>query len=261
MRRHGFTLVEMLVAIVLGSLIVGALYGVDVQYRRYSVWQNTATEAHDAYRVAQSILSAELREAVPSDGDVELPGEDSLLVRTPVGFAVVCAVKASPAGISLAWSIGRMPATSTDSILLYTQTRWKALTVEREVRPGQGGLDCPYPGRTTPDHTYRLASGQADSVPAGAPVRAFVHQVFHGVMDGGELWLARTDATGTQLLAGPMAPGGIRFRFLDAAGAPTAVLSNVKAVELRLIFPTMPRSSGPGAALDTLTTLFQGRNG
>lgn len=261
MRARGFTLVEMLVALTLGSLIVAALYGVDRQYRRFSLWQKGVTEAHDAYRVALSILSPELREAVPADGDLALPSPDSLIVRTPVGFAIVCASRVNPPSIALAWSTGRMPETSADSLLLYTGSGWTSLSATKEPGRGRGALECPYPGHTTPDDTYRLPPGTADTVPVGAPVRVYLREIFHAVMDGDELWLARTDATGTQLLAGPMTAGGIRFRLLDADGAATGRMADVRAIELRLIFPTIPDATGSDAGRDTLTTLFQGRNG
>lgn len=254
---RGFTLVEMLVTTVLLGLVLVGLHGVHLQQRKFTDWQQQLSADHDAFRIIGSVLSAELREAVVNDGDVLLPGEDSLVVRSPLGFALVCATRSNPAVVGLSHTMGQLPTETGDSLLVYTEGGWRALAVQGEDRPGQRGLACAH-GTRTPAAQYRLVSGAADSIPVGAPVRTFQRHSYHLTREDGQRWLARTDPSGTEILAGPLAPRGLRFRFLDAAGAGTTDPGAAVGVELEVVLTPPPGSRT--AVPDTFTMVFQGRN-
>lgn len=258
-RAAGFTLVELLLVAVLGSLVVGALYQAHLQQRRFSAWEAQVVQDHDAFRVATSILGGDLREAVAAEGDVDLHAPDSLSVRAPVGFALVCSVRASPASVGVTRSLGHMWVDASDTLLVYTTAGWRVVEPTDEAGSIPSSLDCPF-GTPRPDHLYSLEPGAADAVPVGAPVRVFRRNTYHVGTHGGEAWLARTDPDGTQMLVGPIVPGGLRFRLLDDRGLGTTVLAEARGVELQLVLPLTPIGGGSRATADTLLVTFQGRN-
>lgn len=257
--RRGFTLIELLIALVLGSLVVGALHRAHVQQRRFFTWERQAVEDHDAFRVAGSLLAADLREAVASEGDLALLSADSLSVRAPVGFGIVCAVRSNPATIALSQTEGLMWEEAGDSLLVYTTGGWRALAPSGTLKNIPGSLDCPY-GRARPDRAYSFGRNEVDSIPVGAPVRVFRRRTYHLGKNGTDRWLARTDWTGTDMLVGPVASDGIRFRFLDDAGSATGNLDRVTAVEFQMVLPATALVPGAGGVEDTLRVVFQGRN-
>ena len=118
-------------------------------------------------------------------------------------------------------------------------------------------LDC---GGRRPELAYSLPRGNADSIPVGAPVRTFRRHTYHLGGNGGALWLARTDAAGTEMLVGPLLGQGLRFRLMDAAGLPTDRPDEATGLEVRLIFPLTAVLAGGSASADTITLVLQGRN-
>lgn len=250
--RTGFTVVELTVVVVLAGLLAVGLHQVHQNHRGLVAWQSRVTATHDIFRVSNSLLSADLREAVPASGDLLLPEPDSLIVRAPVGLAFVCASSTNPALIALNHVEGRAPTSVGDSILLYTRTGWGAIRVEGVDTPGQRGIECAI-GATEPEAQIRLPSGRADDVPVGAPVRMFRRHTYHVVRNRDESWLARTTADGTEPLVGPLGPGGIRFTLLDGSGSETTELDAATGLELRMILWT---STTP----DTVTTLLEVSN-
>lgn len=258
-RRGGFTLVELLLVAVMGALLVVVLHGLFVQQRRFALWEDQVVRDHDAFRVASSILGADFREIVATEGDVALHATDSMSVRAPLGFALVCSVRANPAAIGLTRAQGSMWTGTGDSLLVYTTGGWRALVPTGEMRNVPGPLRCSI-GTESPDHVYSLDRGAADSIVVGAPVRVYRRHTYHAGLNDGRRWLARTDAQGTQLLVGPTTGEGIRFRLVDESGNATGRLADVTGVELRLLLPLTRVSASSSATEDTLTLVFQGRN-
>jgi len=180
-----------------------------------------------------------------------------MAVRAPSGFAFVCDVRTNPPVLALSRALGRMPSSDRDSILVYAAGSWRAAGFVSEDRPGQRGMECVV-GGATPDFQVRVQSGGTDDVAVGAPVRVFERRIYHRVRSVDGWWLAQTDAAGTEPLFGPLTNDGVRFRYVDAAGADTANPTDAAGIEIRLV----ARGRGDfGAALqDTVVMLFQGRN-
>ena len=79
--RGGFTIIELLIVAVLGSVVAGALYQV-LRYQQ-SIYreQRAAVSRHDALRLAASVLTADLVEASGSGGDIAAHGPDRISTR------------------------------------------------------------------------------------------------------------------------------------------------------------------------------------
>lgn len=255
--RRGFSLVEMSVVVAVAGLLALALHQVYVQHRRFGDWQQRVVSAHDAFRVAGALLSADLREAVPAEGDLTLVTPERISVRSPLGLGFVCAVQASSARIGIKGLMGRMPQQTGDSILVFATTGWRAVALVATETPGSGGLTC---GGQAPEAQVRLGAGLAADVPVGAPVRVFRRHAYHVVANGADSWLGRTDAAGTEALVGPLAANGLRFRLLDEAGAETTQTSLVAGVEVRLTLPSRVIPGANSVPGDTAITVLQVRN-
>lgn len=255
--RAGFSLVELSVVVAVAGILVVALQQVYMQHRRFADWQQRLVGAHDSYRVTSALLAADLREAVPSLGDLTLVAADRISVRSPVGFGLVCAVQTANARIGINRLVGRMPQVTGDSILVYATTGWRVAAVVAIETPGTGSMSC---GGRVPDAQFRVATGGAADVPVGGPIRAFRRHAYHLTTNGGQPWLARTDAAGTEPLVGPVAGGGLRFRLLDEDGAETANLSLVAGVEFRVILPSRVIPGAATVPADTALSVMQVRN-
>lgn len=256
--RGGFTLVEVLVVLVIASLVAVALHRAQLQYRRVALWSSAVIQDHDAFRVTTSLLAADLRESLYAQGDVVLHADDSLSARAPLGFALVCSVRRNPASVGVSLTEGLPWGDPVDSLLVFTPTRWRSLVPTGVLRNPPSTLDCVTSGRP-PDLAYSLARGEADSIPVGAPIRVYRRHTYHLGTNEGQPWLARTDAFGTEMLVGPLAPGGLRFRLLDDAGGPTGS-ATATAVEARLVLPLTPVRVGASSQADTFTLVIHGRN-
>lgn len=257
--RAGFTLVEILVVLVVIGIVTAALQRANVQQRRLALWSSSEVLGHDAVRVAGSLLGMELREAVASAGDLVLHADDSLSVRAPQGFGVACSVRTQPASVGVSRVTGLAWQGGADSLLLFTTSGWAALHPARQLANPGPQLDCLNPVGA-PQTAYDLANGSTDDVPVGAPVRFFRRHTYHLGDNDGEPWLARTDAQGTEMLVGPLAADGLRFRLLDADGLVTNVSAAARGIELRLIVRATPVPGGPEATADTFAVVLWSRN-
>ncbi len=252
----GFTIVELIVVVVIAGFIAVALHQVHVQHRRFSSWQESRASAHDAMRVASSLLAGDLREAVPSDGDIVLEDTDSLRVRSPGGFCFVCAVDEDLDRLGLNRFVGATPLDAGDSVLVYATTGWRLTGVVATPTPS---LSCSHCTESPALELEVTASNSAD-VPVGAPARVIRSRTYHVTSHQGESWFARSSVDGTEPLVGPLGVDGLQFRLLDEAGQETATLADVRSVEVRLIVLARRTSDVVSRGADTLTALFQSRN-
>ena len=88
--RRGFTLVELMVVAILGSLLVMAAYQVLVANQRAYTIQGSKVQAQQNTRATMEILFGELREVSAGDSDIVDFGPQSLTVRAMRKVSVVC---------------------------------------------------------------------------------------------------------------------------------------------------------------------------
>ncbi len=253
----GFTLVELLIVITLGSMIAGALYQVVRFQQRIYREQNAMVSRHDALRIAGSVIGMDLMEASGREGDFAAIGSDSLSIRTPVGFAVVCAIDNSNKKLGLFDVSGRVSTTRGDSILIYHPDGWVVREIQDVDPQSAMSLTCPYGGNPTIEMTLRV-DGSVNGIPVGAPVRAFRRHTYRLQTDRGSLWLARDDGTTSEILAGPFDDdgSGLAFAYFDANGQATTDPTQVTRVDLTLVAV----SNNVSAKKDTLIASIRPRN-
>ena len=99
--RRGFTLTELIVTMVIAVIIGAAFTRLMIHQSRFFDSQNTHRQARNVSRGALNVMMSELRMvAVP--GGVLAAATDSIVVRVPYAFGVLCASTPAASTISLA---------------------------------------------------------------------------------------------------------------------------------------------------------------
>ena len=90
--NKGFTLVELLVVAVVGSMVMMTIYGVLASNQRANTVQSAQIRSQQIVRAGFEVLFAELREVSATGGDVFRIDPDSIRVRSMRNFGLVCGV-------------------------------------------------------------------------------------------------------------------------------------------------------------------------
>ena len=93
--RRGFTLSELMIVAVLGSVMVGATYQIMLSSQRALTIQTAQVQGQQTVRAGLDILFAELRELSRAEADILTMGPDRIEVRAMRAFGLVCGVDAS----------------------------------------------------------------------------------------------------------------------------------------------------------------------
>jgi len=276
---RGYTLVELLVALVLGAVVLGAAGEVFLATQRFFRLQASALEVQEGLRVAMQVLSAELRELDPSGGDIVGLGPDSISIRATRGLEIVCAppdVSGGRVAVRSSLSSGyRDVDPARDRALVFrdgdpstdTDDAW----IDLGIASAGGAATCSDGGAAT---EVRLAGpvAELDSVGLGAPVRWYERAVYRLYGDEtGAWWLGVRSWSGGSWaslspVAGPLRhPSGLEFRYFDANGAATTDPARVVTIGLvvRGVGSALLQGAGGRQAhwSDSLITVVFPRNG
>jgi prepilin-type N-terminal cleavage/methylation domain-containing protein len=263
--RRGFTLVELLVVVVLGGLMILAIYQVLITNTRVYAANNAQVQGQQSLRAGLEVLFGELREISAKEGDIIGMGPDSITIRASRAFGLVCATDyaTSPPSVT-AHRVGPMVQPG-DSIFIFADNdpdrtlddTW----LTRLVQNVDGTATCSgQPGQrlTVPN----LATG-GDTVRLGAPLRAFVTYTYRLHTFGGEDFLGRRLASSgsPDPLVGPLIPNrGLSFRYLDSIGAVTTNPSEVARIEVTLRYQSDVLDSRNQRVRDSIVTWVYPRN-
>lgn len=266
--RGGFTLVELLVVAVVGIIILSGVVRVLVSTQQIYTAQAARIGSQQTVRAGLGVLFGELREVSPRGGDLVSMQQNQMQLRVMRTVAHACQVvyAATPQVTTT-----RMGAwfSDGDSIFLFAENDENRSNDDVWLRGVASAVDttasCPdgTPGQQLSLAGW-LAAMQADSVRVGAMVRSFEHVTYGLFQDGAQWFLGQQrPGSGWEPLVGPVrAPetGAPLFRYLNAAGTPTATAAQVRQVEVRL--RTDGRARGPGGVIirDSITARIQARN-
>ena len=262
----GFTLVELLIYIVLGTAMLGVIYrAMTMQSRSYGK-QRELLDARESVRSGAALLAWELRHASVAGSKVVDIGANTITVRSMQGLGTVCAKHTNLPRYALWRTSGDIQATADDSAILYRPETnvWRAVRVTQVGSPaGLGVATCSWPGARAPDLAIEVdVSSLLDTagIVVGSGFRAFRETLYGEYLEGGRYWLGRKTpptAADWDKLTGPLlAPdslaGGLNFTFYDSANNVTAIPANVARVELVLRAQSLKTS-----ILGTGVTAFQ----
>ncbi len=293
--RRGFTMVELLVALVLLGLVSAALYRVLVNNQRLYMAQTQRIDLSQNIRAAANILPAELREIDASEGDIVSMTPTRLEIRAMrwLGFACVAPVMGGATTNGLTMVIrGGAPGQplffgargmniATDTMLIYYDGDPTSRNDDFWARGEFTGvapaaLNCPdpivppQPGRLVTFNLKLLGLGvnQSGAIPIGAPVRGYEHVIYALYQPAGDTswYVGFQPASGSmQPLIGPVLTNGLTFQYFNANGAVTAVANQVARVDITVRARTVSavRRGGMAAAatiVDSITTSVALRN-
>ena len=266
---RGFTLAEIMVALVIGMIVMTAVLGVMIsQLRRYELQQQTA-DASETVRGAAAFLGDQFRSVSASRGDLTGLNPFSVTVRAVQGNAVACAKDNTLSRYALDMPTGNFQATVDDSVLAYSLASgtWKSLKVAAVyTNPADVGMStcgtASSPSPAIPDLVIEVVAGDTAGIGIGSAMIAFRRTQYGIFQQGGRWWLGRRLMSADQYdrLTGPLvspADSGLVFHYLNTASAETTDSSQVARVEVVLRAQSYRRvRTGAGVAERRDSTAF-----
>ena len=168
-RRTGATLVEAVVALLIGLLVLQLGLMTLARMRTTRADLAARTEALVALRVGRHVLRRELRQGVPGRDWAATP--DSVGLRAFRGVAFVCASDTTAAELTVSYRGDRSPDPAKDSVLLLTAEG--VVDARALIGTGAASTSCPGSGAS---QRWRLDRG----APAGVVVaRLYERGSFH----------------------------------------------------------------------------------
>ena len=260
MSRRGFTLIELLVALVLLGLVSTAIYRVLVNNQRLYMAQTQRIDLSQNIRAANTILSAEFRELDAFDGDIAAMTATSIDIRGMRWLSFVCVppgldgnnggrqmtIRGRQVGDPMFFG-SRYINENRDSMLIYLDgnqtTRLDDYFVLARISSTPGNQECPAVGaipaqpgsRVQWDGNFIAGTNVPGAITIGAPVRGFERVRYALYQPSGDTsWYIGFQPAGQtiQPLVGPVLANGLTFQYFNAAGAVTAVRTQVARIDV-----------------------------
>jgi prepilin-type N-terminal cleavage/methylation domain-containing protein len=251
-RRRGFSLAELVVALVIAGIIGIALSRLLINQSRFVANQDGMMRARASARAGLNVIVQELR--MVGWGGLLQAHKDSITVRVPYAFGVACS---QPSGGWQAVLLMPYDSATYASASLRGYVWRDALGTLHFVEPatlGAGaatdcsGLTRPIPasGSALPTGTrFIRLSPNTVGTPAGAPVYLY-QRVRYELATSGEipgrtaLWRTQLDGGTREELVAPFQTANTSFAFLVGNGlryqaTVPAVLDSVRGIRLRLV--------------------------
>lgn len=262
--RRGFTLTELIIVAVLGSLLVMVTLQVLITNQRTYTAQNAQIQGQQALRAAADVLFSEFREISAQGGDIISMSSSSITVRSMRNFGVACAVSPATPSVTVL-KVGNWFAVG-DSVFVFADNRENNANDDDWIAARASAVDTTAACGASPASRItfggQAAKFAADSVRVGAPVRSYLRYTYGLVTESGQTYLGRTLAGGTAApMVGPLKPStGIQFTYLDSLGSVTAVTTNVRQITVRVRTTSEVVNSLGELVSDSLTVRIYTRN-
>ena len=242
LRRRGFTLIELMVALVLLGIVAGGIYKVLVTNQQTYMAQTQRIDLQQNLRAGVTILPAEFRELDPADGDILLMTATQIQIRAMRQLSFLCIPPGLGGGLGTTVTMtvradpyfGDRVFDTSDSVLVFYEgnpgTRnddtWLPAELKIVTNPSACADGTPGYQLTVKPTWLGGTFNVAGAVTNGSPVRGY-HVVTYQLYQAsdGKWYVGQQDnnAGGTlQPLIGPVASNGLQFAYFDAAGAFTA---------------------------------------
>jgi prepilin-type N-terminal cleavage/methylation domain-containing protein len=246
--QQGFTLVELVVSMLMGLIVGGAVYHTLMVTQRLSRAHAQQVSVQSSVRSAALVLANEFR---PLGAGLGLSGGQTDLVsiapaavsyRAERGFGVLCQpASAGRIRISqVSFSGHRDPQAGRDSVSVFIEgdpassadDAWLPVAIT-----AVGAGSCAGGGGAAIDLTVSPVTA-LEGLPSGTPVRIHELMELRLYQSEGRSWLGMRSVSSNesiQPLAGPMRTGdGVQLEYLGAAGLPTGVRSDVRGIRFTL---------------------------
>ncbi len=244
--RRGFTLVELITALVLVGLVGTAIYQLLVSNQRLYREQAQRVDVNQNARAAISILPGEVRElnaADPAGSDIISMTASSMRFKAMRSLYFLCQppdVDDLEIMLDATSVYGLRPLQEDrDSVLLFAEnspdTRGDDGWVHANVVSVNDGTDCPNNGDSFRVRLEGITQAALGGVESGAPVRGFevVELSLYPDM-AGDTWLGLENGASNvvQPIVGPLSAQGLRLEYYDDAGNTAATAADVARITI-----------------------------
>jgi prepilin-type N-terminal cleavage/methylation domain-containing protein len=271
--RRGFTLIELMIALILVLMVGGVTYGLLVNNQRVSRAQTSQVSLQDNVRSGALILGNELREigydevtgasagaadqvpglAAVNNSDLIATGPDSIRYRAMRALGFTCSLDPANGEIVVRMSNVQLqrPPELTDRLMLYVEnnpnTSGDDVWLHATVTGYPGPQNCP---DGTEGARVRVVFDAAPAAtvldPAhtkvGGPVRLYEVMLLRSFALGGQTWLGMRSISANsaiQPVLGPLsgtapADSGLALVYRDVNNNQTAVANDVRSIDVTL---------------------------
>ncbi|MCZ6753775.1 MAG: prepilin-type N-terminal cleavage/methylation domain-containing protein [Gemmatimonadetes bacterium] len=249
--RRGFTLIELMLALVVMSIVAGAITKFFINSQRLSRAQVETIGMQSNLRTGALVVPTELRELSVSGGssDILAMNSSDITFRAMRGLGFTCSV--TPTQIKIL-DTGTIPfygfryvALGQDQVVVFvendpdtpTDDDWLILTPTAvDLTNNCGPLNAIK--LTFNNFSGLLPNGISDIV-LGGPVRSFEIMHLGSVVADGYTWLGARSVSGGQPtllpVIGPLTASGFQLEYFDVAGNPTTVTTAVRSIRVTLV--------------------------
>ena len=262
---RGFSLVELLVVTVLGSLLILAALQVLVTNQQTSTAQSAQIQGQQTLRATSDVLFNELREVSAAGGDLLAMTSTAVTIRAMRKLGIVCTVSVASPPVLTAMRQGQW-FQANDSVFVFADNNTNLSSDDRWLAVQVTAVDttrtCGTSAAQNLSFAGQAAKFTADSVRVGAPVRSFVRYTYGLVTYSGQTYLGRTDPGGsTTPLVGPLRPSdGLAFTYLDSLGAVTGTATKVRQIRVTIRTTSTVRNALGQMVADSIVTRIYTRN-
>jgi prepilin-type N-terminal cleavage/methylation domain-containing protein len=267
-QRRGFTLIEVLVALVIMGIVTGAIYRLLNTNQRLSLAQAEQVTLQSNVRTGSLVVPNELREVNTFLGSVDATQNDILVAeddeieyRAMRGLGFVCQDPVAPVTelrlASATWTGLRLPQVTRDTLYLFwdqdpdddDDDEWVQVAITGVETSGNA---CGGAAGITLDVAPVAPAVDVPDVPLYTPVRVFERMELKLHAADGEWWLGARSVSADedlQPVLGPLTAAGFDLDYLDGVGNETADKSAIRSirVSVRGLTDDAVRAGGFGA--------------
>jgi prepilin-type N-terminal cleavage/methylation domain-containing protein len=259
-QRRGFTLIEVLVALVIMGIVTGAIYQLLNTNQRLALAQSEQASLQSNVRTGSLVVPNELRELNTvlgsldaTQNDVTDAQDNAIEYRAMRGMGFVCQ---APAATELrvaqsSWTGLRDPEVPRDDLYLF-------IDGDEDEDEDDGWLHVDLTGATATANAcggnpgYVLTAAAFPAVPVNTPVRIFELMRLELYADEGQWWLGARSVNADpdlQPVLGPLTDNGFELEYLGSDGNPTADETAIKSIRVtvRGLTDNAVRAGGSGA--------------
>jgi prepilin-type N-terminal cleavage/methylation domain-containing protein len=268
-QRRGFTLVEVLLALIIMGAVTGAIYKLLNTNQRLAVAQAEQVTLQSNVRTGSLIVPNELRElntvslGLADQNDITLANADRITYRASRGLGLLCQV---PAGGQLTiaeatWTGIRPPTLNRDDLYLFVDGNkdededdtWQRMDITAVAKVGNA---C----GATSGWVLTVAGAIPAGVLVNTPVRVYERMHMELWSTGGQWWLAAQSIKSGQALTpvlGPRTANGFALQYFDSTGTVTADVRAIKSIRITVqgLTDGVVRAGGAAAADTSRETL------
>lgn len=262
----GFTLLELLVAVVAGLVLLAGVFQVLLGNQRLTTARDMEIRGRQTQLAGLDLLFGELREISPTGGDIIAMDSTSIHFRAQRKFGLVCQINYTLGNLEVI-PVG-VKFESGDSLFVFADGDENTGTDDTWLPGAVTAMDSTTTCLGSPSHELSLPATLPamliDSVRVGAPIRSFERFTYRLGQDGGLWYLMRQlDGSSAVPMVGPLLPasdGGLHFEYLDVLGNVTSTPADVSAVSVTLRTGADVRSAQGDMVSDSITTMISLRN-